>query len=214
MRHRFEIALGALFLALWTALWLWQNPGSRIGADEAARYLAAIEKLPIPPEERDGLTRAAKAWMAADDGKPVYMLNLMRFNPELKHYAGAPDISATPREANAIYEDAAIPMLLKRGGFPIYAGEAQGANIMVHDPALDHWNRVLVVRYPSRRAFMDLVSDPAYREIAPYKLMALTVVLTPTGKEMAIPELPLLAGFVLLAIFLAAGWMRAARRRA
>jgi len=213
-KHRFELALAALFAALWVALWWWQNPGTRIAGDEAERYLAAIAQLPIPPEEREGLAAAAKAWMAADDGKPVYMLNLMRFHPQVKRYPGAPAFTGTPRESNARYEEVAIPLLLKRGGYPLYGGDAQGDNILVHEPALDHWNRVLVVRYPSRRAFMELVSDPAYREIAPYKLMALTVVLTPTGKEMAIPELPLLAAGVLLAIFLAAGWIRAARRPA
>jgi len=43
--------------------------------------------------------------------------------------------------------------------------------------------RLLVLRYPSRRAFLDLLSDPRYRKIEPYELMALAVVLTPTTGE-------------------------------
>ena len=80
------------------------------------------------------------------------------------------------------------------------------------EPELDDWSRVLVVRYPSRRAFMDLLSDPAYAPAMPYKLMALKLVLTPMRAELVVPPLHWLVGVVSLILFLSVGWLRAARR--
>lgn len=212
---RFEWALGAIFVALWLASWLWQNPGAlggRIGAQDRARFLAGVEKLPFPPQDRAEMVKRLGAWIDSDDGKPVYMLNLMRFYPELNRFPGSLAFQGTPQQSNAIYESTAIPMLFKLGGYPVYAGTMRAKNILEYKPELDDWSRLLVVRYPSRRAFMELVSDPAYAKVAPYKLMALSVTLSPTTSEMVIPELSLLAGAVLLIAFLAIGWARAARR--
>ena len=102
-------------------------------------------------------------------------------------------------------------LLAKVGGYAVYAGEAQGANLLGFSPALDQWSRVLVVRYPSRRAFLDLVTDPAYAPIAPYKFMAFDIVLTPTSSELVLPNLWVATGALLLIVFLATGWFRAAR---
>ena len=138
------------------------------------------------------------------------MLNLMRYYPELRRFANAPDFKGTPQESNARYEAAARSMLLKIGGYPLFAGTPQGKNILEHDPSLDDWSRLLLVRYPSRRAFMKLLTSPTYPAIEPYKLMAVQVVLTPTTAELVVPSVPLLAGGVLLMVFLAVGWARAA----
>jgi len=211
-RYRFELILALVFALLWGGVWLWQNPHRPIKPAEAEQFLAETEKLPFPPEERAEMRQALRAWMAADDGQPVYMLNLMRFYPELRRYQGSLAANQlSPAQSNTHYEDIVIPMLFKLGGYPLYAGQTQGKNLLVHDAGLDDWSRVLVVRYPSRRAFMELVTDPAYREVAPYKLMALKVVLTPTGFELAIPELSWLLGALLSIVWLLLAWRRALR---
>jgi hypothetical protein len=215
-RLRFELILALVFAALWLALWRWQNPDAereRIPPQEVARYLQATAKLPFPPDERAGMLAAAKAWMESDDGKPFYMLNLMRFHKQLRAFPGSIDFQGTPQQSNARYEDAAIPMLLKRGGYPTYAGAAQGKNILEQRPELDDWGRVLLVRYPSRRAFLELVSDPAYAPTAPLKMMASQVFLVPLTDEIVLPELRWLVAGVLLVVYLAIGWHRALNRR-
>jgi hypothetical protein len=69
----------------------------------------------------------------------------------------------------------------------------------------------LLVRYPSRRAFLSLVADPAYGPIEPYKTMALKVVLTPVSGNRVTPDMRAVVGGALLCLFLAVGWIRAAR---
>ena len=205
----FAIALIALF----AALCVWQAPGlagAKLTKPEIERYLVAIEKVPFPPEEKRDVLARVRVWAEADDGKPVYMLNLMRYHERLRAFPGALPFEGTPRDANATYESEATSLALKTGAYPLFAGEAQDGNVM---GAREGWDRVLVMRYPSRRAFLDLIADPAYAPLAPYKLMALDVTLTPLAGELVMPDVRFVAFATLLALFLAAGWLRAARRR-
>ena len=162
------------------------------------------------------MLRRVRTWAEADDGKPVYMLNLMRYNAAIDDVPGAPkDFQGTPKEANLLYEDKAIGMILKKGGVGAsYASETQGPNLITigKAPALDNWSRVLVIRYSSRRHFLELVSDPAYVPIEPYKMMALRLLLVPTSGDLVVPDYRLVLGFSFIGLFLACGWWRAARR--
>jgi hypothetical protein len=209
----FLIVLASVMLALFVAVWIWQNPSlirGRLQAPEIAQLMSQIENIPFPEEQRPEVLKRLRAWLENDDGKPFYMLNLMRFYPELRRFPNAPEFKGTPQESNARYEAAARSMLLKLGGYPLFAGTPQGKNLVEHDPALDDWSRLLLVRYPSRRAFMKLLTHPAFHEIEPYKVMALQLVLTPATSEKVVPNVPLMVGGILLVVFLAIGWARAA----
>jgi uncharacterized protein (DUF1330 family) len=116
-------------------------------------------------------------------------------------------------EANARYEDATLPLLLKVGGFGQFVGTPQGRNVLDSPADADDWTRVLLVRYPSRRAFLELVADPAYAPTAPLKLMASQVYLVPLSPDLVLPELRWAVTAGLLVIYLAIGWFRATRRR-
>lgn len=175
-----------LAYVFWQLPWLYREP---ITQAESAQYLKTLAVCPLPSSARDELISSARRFMAADDGKPVYMLNLMRYHDQLVKAPGGPAFGGTPREANALYESLTMPMLFRHGGQPLYAGEIRDDNLLMQAPDLNHWNRLLIIRYPSRRAFMDLVTDPAYAPAAPYKIMALDVVLTPSGPEIVLPVL-------------------------
>ncbi len=127
-----------------------------------------------------------RAWGEADDGQPVYMLNLMRYYDQLKRLPGVDAMQGTPAQANAHYESVVTPIALRLGAIPLVNGEVAGvgsgdgrlhSNLITFDREVDDWNRVLVMRYPNRRAFFDLISDPAYLDVMPYKLASLKVAL-------------------------------------
>ncbi|MGH9207733.1 MAG: hypothetical protein ACRD1G_14460, partial [Acidimicrobiales bacterium] len=71
-RFKFEFGFGALLLALFAAFWLWQNPGVIQGPlrpDEIQHYLAAIDRLPFPVDDKPQLIQRLRAWMEKDDGR-------------------------------------------------------------------------------------------------------------------------------------------------
>lgn len=210
---RLEITLATLFLAAVAMTWAWQNPGAfgyRASQADIDRYVAVLEKSQVPEPERATMIARVQTWLAADDGKPVYMLNLMRYYDELRRFPGGPT-EGKPRDVNQRYEDAAMPLLMEFGGYPQYVSVAQGGNLIEGRPELDNWDRVLLVRYPSRRAVMEVFTDPRFVAIVGDKLAALSVVLTPTTPELRIPELPWLLTAILLPLWLAIGWWRSAR---
>ncbi len=91
-----------------------------------------------------------------DDG-PVIMLNLLAFKPD----GGA--------ERYAEYGVAVAPLLERAGGRILNGGAGTGA--LIGD---SKWDLVVLVEYPSRRAFLDMVTSPEYQEIAHLRLEALT----------------------------------------
>ena len=105
-----------------------------------------------------------KRFLAEDDGGPVTMLNLLRFKPD------------GGRESYNKYAKAIVPFLERVGGEVVYFGD--GATPLVGDA----WDAVLLVRYPSRRAFSEMVADPDYQQITHLRTEALdAAVLQPTS---------------------------------
>jgi uncharacterized protein (DUF1330 family) len=100
-----------------------------------------------------------KRFLAEDPGGPVVMLNLLRFRPE------------GGREGYLEYVRRFRSEGARFGAEVLYAGD--GSTALVADPG-QAWDAVLVVRYPSRRAFSDMVRDPAYARITDLRTGALT----------------------------------------
>ena len=57
------------------------------------------------------------------------------------------------------YGDAAVRMIEERGGRILWQGRAE--QTLIGDRSED-WDTVVLVEYPSRRAFIDMVSNPEY----------------------------------------------------
>ena len=221
--HRFEWLLGAVLAVVFVGFWIWQSPGNlqKLSSAEVDAYLHRLEgNLPGDPGEQAAFLARMRAFGLADDGRPVYMLNAMRYYPELKRGPGMEGVRGTPAEANAIYEKAVMPILFRLGAYPLFGGATMeiSANGKAHsnldgfDPAIDDWSRILVVRYPSRRAFFELLTDPQWLKFAPYKIAALEIALVPASGQVVIPDLRWVVGGACLTVFLGACWLRAARR--
>ena len=184
-------------------------PAKKLTPEEIDEYLAIISKLPLPGDEIDKIVGQLRPWAEADDGKPTYMLNLIRYFPELHRFPGAPEFDGTPEEANAYYEKSITRLWLRNASYPMVGGSAQGENLIKTQPEQDPWSTAQMVRYPSRRTFLKLLSDPSYGPFEPYKFMALEIDLIPVSGDKVIPDARWIVGGAALALFLAVGWARA-----
>ncbi|MBA3866336.1 MAG: DUF1330 domain-containing protein [Solirubrobacterales bacterium] len=99
----------------------------------------------------------AFASRAGEDAGPVVMLNLLAFRPD------------GGRERYEEYGGAVAPLLAKAGGRPTFM--AQSGTPLLGDGS---WDMVLLVEYPSRGAFLEMVGSEEYRAIAHLRTEALT----------------------------------------
>ncbi|MFP4650268.1 MAG: DUF1330 domain-containing protein [Desulfobacterales bacterium] len=89
---------------------------------------------------------------AVSDHGELVMVNLLRFKPE---------------GGEALYEKYSqmiYPIITKIGARVIYYGN--GVMTFIGD---DYWDAVLLVEYPSRSAFMEMIRDPQYLEASRYR---------------------------------------------
>lgn len=206
-----SLGLLATVLALFV-LWVWrkQEPRRPLTVAEIDRYCETIHaSFPVPDhQDRAAWVARVRRFAENDDGRDIYMLNLLRYNETMaKGPAAAGSFTGTPHEANEIYEANAKPILMKSGAFPIFAGKVEDANAVGGpDPAEDHWTRILVVHYPSRRHFLDLLTNPQYLTRADFKSYAMHMALVPVKREMVIPDFRQLAIAGAVIVFLSVGW--------
>ena len=95
------------------------------------------------------------AFAAGSDDGPIVMVNLLRYLDQASDGSGR-----TGREAYGAYGAVVIPMVIERGGsFEVVAS----AHATLIGPADEQWHDVVLVQYPSRAAFLDMISSDAYQ---------------------------------------------------
>ena len=188
---------------------MWHSPWiGKLTKAEIDHYLAIIEKRLLPAEEVNAFTSRIRSGAEAEDGRPVYMVNLIHFLRQLRTFPGAPEFKGTPQEANAYYEKSIMWLWLRHAAYPIFSGVPQAKNLINMQPERT-WGEAAVARYRNRRTFLKLLSDPSYAPIEPYKFIALEIDLVPVSGKMVIPDLRLVAGLGFVIIFLLVGWISA-----
>jgi uncharacterized protein (DUF1330 family) len=94
------------------------------------------------------------------DGRPVVMINLLRYRATAAYPAGSAAEPVTGREAYERYTRLTIPHLIKVGARPIWRANAQACFFA---PEGERWDEAVLVRYPSRSAFERMITNPDYQ---------------------------------------------------
>lgn len=89
------------------------------------------------------------------DGE-VVMINLLHFAP------GDGSASSEGADAYRRYGDSAVKMVEARGGRVVWMGRPE--QVVIGDADHDQWDLAVLVSYPSRRAFVDMVTTTEYQK--------------------------------------------------
>lgn len=92
---------------------------------------------------------AIEAFLMEDDVSAVVMLNLLRFEPD------------GGRERYLEYLRVAEPILARFGAKILFGGD--GLPVLTTGQAQD-WDAAVLVQYPRRSAFKNMIEDPEYQE--------------------------------------------------
>lgn len=107
-----------------------------------------------------------QALLAECDGKPVVMVNLLRFKPR----ADEPDTGRSGEEAYRRYGEAMIAFVRSKGGRLLWSGRLTS---QVIGTGGEDFHTVAIVEYPSRRAFVEIAMDPHVAEIGKHRAAGL-----------------------------------------
>ena len=93
----------------------------------------------------------------------IHMLNLVRFRDRAAYPDGHPlaGEELTGAEAYRHYGTDSGPIFARVGGRVIWTGTMEA---IVIGPADERWDAVFIAEYPTSAAFMEMVTDPVYRE--------------------------------------------------
>jgi uncharacterized protein (DUF1330 family) len=115
----------------------------------------------------DPTQETVRQFIAEDDGEPLVMLNLLAYDGE------------EGRAKYLEYAGLTVPHIERVGAEVLYFGNA--ASPLVPNDGRQ-WDAVLLVKYPSRTKFLEMVMHPEYQKITHLRTEALAdAVLQPTA---------------------------------
>ena len=138
--------------------------------------------MPIGPTKEQ-----IQALLDSDLEAPVVMLNLLKFAERAGGDGGdGGDGAQSGRDSYTRYGDRVRSMLERTGARILWQGRAD--SVVIGGDA-DEWDAVILVEYPSRKAFIDMTSSPKYEEVskdrtaglADSRLIAMTQLYRETG---------------------------------
>lgn len=112
---------------------------------------------------------AALAALPGEDGA-IVMINLLRYRERAVYPDGFEAEPCSGREAYGRYGEVALERIGTVGGSILWMG---GVAATVIAPAGERWDDAVLVQYPSRQAFLEMIAQPEYRAAAPHRSAAL-----------------------------------------
>ncbi len=117
--------------------------------------------MPYIKPTREQITHLAES----DNDGPVVMLNLLKFAKAAGDASGK-----TGAESYDSYGDKMRELMAERGIKLLWRGRAD--SVVIGDDA-DGWDMVLLVQYPSRKAFLEMGASKEYSKVGEHRTAAL-----------------------------------------
>jgi hypothetical protein len=111
--------------------------------------------------------------MEQDTGRQFIMVNSIEMNKNPEDVAGASS-GESADQLMSRYMEHMWPNLLKRASHPIFGGYVIWESMdVVGIEGAEAWDQAALMRYKSRRAFMEIVTHPDMRDRHAFKIAAL-----------------------------------------
>ena len=187
--------LPALFFALFL---FWYTPsGGPLSDAEVDNFIVKMEANGSSPEA----IAMIRQFGEEDTGKHFIMINNIDYDETPGNVAGAAP-GENAQQLMDRYMGHMIPAMLSRGSHPVMMGPAAYRSIdVIGVEGVDIWDMGGLVRYRSRRDFLEIVTDPAFSGKHHFKAAALEKTIAfPVEPDFNLGDPRLLIGLLLLAL--------------
>ncbi len=121
--------------------------------------------------------------MAPEDDGPIWMVNLMSYRDKAD-YADGRESDISGREADDRY--APLGPLKAIGASPVFVADVD-TQFLNDSPK---WDRVGIVKYPSRKAFLEMQQRPDFKELHAHKEAGMATTIVSGCLPLPLPPLP------------------------
>lgn len=123
------------------------------------------------PEVRTDVDELQTALKLMPANGPFVMVNLLRYRAQADYANGSGMAPCTGREAYyRHYAEPVFHIIRRLGGEVFWFGHVQ---VPVYAPKDEHWDDVLLVRYPAFSAVIALLNDPGYQACVVHRVASL-----------------------------------------
>ncbi len=95
-----------------------------------------------------------------DENAPIVMVNLLKFKEQAQYDEGSAHSACSGEQAYQRYTDVAFDKIKQAGGSVSFVSTPIGTLIGPED---ENWDKVILVKYPSFRAFLTMIMADEYQ---------------------------------------------------
>ena len=165
-------------LVIYAGFFLWYTDiGGKLDKEEIEFFLEKLEERTsansADPETYNSQKNLIKRFMEEDTGRQFLMVNNIDMDDDPEDVEGAEPGESAERLMDR-YMEHMYAQLLKRACHPVFAGNAVHPSMdLVGIEGAEIWDRAALMRYKSRRAFMEVVTHPNMGSKHAFKVAAM-----------------------------------------
>ena len=165
-------------LVIYAGFFLWYTDiGGKLDKEEIEFFLEKFEENAsansADPETYNSQKNLIKRFMEEDTGRQFLMVNNIDMDDDPEDVEGAEPGESAERLLDR-YMEHMYAQLLKRACHPVFAGNAVHPSMdLVGIEGAEIWDQVALMRYKSRRAFMEVVTHPNMGSKHAFKVAAM-----------------------------------------
>ena len=198
MTSRRKLWLGSIVLYALFVSW-YTDFGGPLTEAEIQAYIAKTENLDLggDPSARGALLE----FLRNDTGGQFLMFNAVDLAKDPPEIDGAPP-NADAQTLVDLYMEHMIPALLSRANHPVVVGKSVANSLdLLGIEGAEAWSDGAIMRYRSRRTFIDIIGNPEFYRRHDFKLAGLEKTIAyPIEPRIHLGDLRVLVGLVLLAV--------------
>ena len=197
----------SLLAIIYGSFFLWYTDlGGKLNSDEIENYLIKMQEnretsVFSSQERKESKEKGEmiKRFMKEDSGRQFFMMNNIDMSDSPPNVEGAQPGEDADQLMGRYMEHMYLE-LFKRASHPVFAGNTvlQAVDLVGIENA-EEWDTAALIRYKSRRAFMEIVSNPKMSEKHDFKVAALDKTIAyPVETVLYLSDPRLLLGFILI----------------
>ena len=183
-------------IAVYAAFLVWHQPLRGPLTEQEVRAAFGDRYSPMRAAE-DGRAAALIDFFLSDDGRPFFMINLNAL----------PEHTAHTQKAERAYASYMAPRLLSRASYPVLSIEPIVTLNNTLGADLEAIERLIVVRYRSRRDFLEIIATDEFRDAVEHKSVSLDGWYSAPASVKPVVSLPQLILILLVAVGLIGSWL-------